>query len=71
MVVSYLLSFIGAAVAAGSKNMYMLIGGQAIIGVGFSSVALVYTVPSEVLPRRWRPSMFAFSNFSALKLRSP
>ena len=60
MVVSYLLSFLGAGIAAGSNNIYMLIAGQAVIGVGFSSVALVYTVPSEILPRRWRPSKFAF-----------
>lgn len=60
MVVSYILSFAGCGIAAGAKNMYMLIGGQAVIGVGFSSVALVYTVPSEILPRKWRPSKSPF-----------
>ena len=71
MVVSYILSFIGAGIAAGSKNMYMFIGGQAVIGVGFSSVPLVYTVPSEILPRRWPPSKFAYSSFHRPILRNP
>jgi len=35
MVASYILSFIGCGIAAGARSMYMLIGGQAVIGVGF------------------------------------
>jgi len=48
-------SFIGAAIAPGSKDIYRLIAAQTIIGVGFAAVPLAYAVPSEILPRRWRP----------------
>lgn len=50
------VSFIGAAIAPGSANLYRLIVAQILIGVGFASVPLAYSVPSEILPRKWRPS---------------
>ena len=49
------VSFVGAAVAAGSKEVSRLIVGQTLIGVGFAAVPLAYAVPSEILPRKWRP----------------
>jgi MFS family permease len=51
-----ILSFIGAAIAPGSANIYRLIGAQILIGFGFATVPLAYVVPSEILPRKWRPS---------------
>lgn len=51
-----LISFIGAAIAPGSQNIYRLIVAQVLIGFGFASVPLAYCVPSEILPRKWRPS---------------
>ena len=56
LVGSSAISFIGAAIAPGSKDIYRLIGATILIGVGFSSVGLACTVPSEILPRKWRPS---------------
>ncbi|KEF52549.1 uncharacterized protein A1O9_11391 [Exophiala aquamarina CBS 119918] len=59
------ISFIGAAIAPGSKDIYRLIVAQTIIGVGFAAVPLAYAVPSEILPRRWRPFAQAGINVSA------
>ncbi|GJN83977.1 hypothetical protein PLIIFM63780_007528 [Purpureocillium lilacinum] len=50
------ISFVGCAIAPGSKDIYRLIAAQTLIGFGFASVPLAYCVPSEILPRRWRPS---------------
>lgn len=58
LVVSSLISFIGAAIAPGSQSIYRLIVAQTLIGFGFAAVPLAYCVPSEILPRRWRPSKF-------------
>jgi MFS family permease len=55
-----MLSFIGAAIAPGSTNIYRLIGAQILIGFGFATVPLAYVVPSEILPRKWRPSKLSF-----------
>ena len=61
LVGSSLISLVGAAIAPGSKDIYRLIAAQTLIGVGFASVPLAYAVPSEILPRKWRPSKwFAF-----------
>lgn len=53
---SSVVSMIGAAIAPGSKDIYRLIVATVLIGVGFSSVGLAFAVPSEILPRKWRPS---------------
>jgi MFS family permease len=49
------VSFVGACIAPGSSSIYRLIVANILIGVGFASVPLAYAVPSEILPRRWRP----------------
>ena len=53
---SVAMAFVGAAIAPGSSSLSRLIGAQIMIGIGESSLALGYTIPSEVLPRKWRPS---------------
>ena len=58
------ISFIGAAIAPGSGSIYRLIVAQILIGFGFASVPLAYCVPSEILPRKWRPSESATQKFS-------
>lgn len=58
MVGACVLSFVGAAIAPGSKDIYRLIAAQVLIGFGFATVPLAYCVPSEILPRRWRPREF-------------
>jgi MFS family permease len=49
------VSFVGACIAPGSTSLYRLVGASVLIGIGFASVPLAYAVPSEILPRRWRP----------------
>jgi MFS family permease len=62
LVGSSVVSFIGSAIAPGSGNIYRLIVAQILIGVGFASVPLGYCVPSEILPRKWRPMAQACIN---------
>lgn len=56
LVTSCVVSFVGAAIAPGAQTLGRLIVAQTLIGVGFAVVPLAYAVPSEILPRRWRPS---------------
>lgn len=56
MIGAITLSFVGAAIAPGSQTIYRLIGAQILISFGFSAAPLGYAIPSEILPRRWRPS---------------
>ncbi|KIV91817.1 hypothetical protein PV10_06314 [Exophiala mesophila] len=49
------LSFVGCAVAPGSNDLYRLIGAQIMIGFGFAAAPLGFAIPSEIVPRRWRP----------------
>lgn len=65
LVGSAIISFIGSAIAPGSTSIYRLIVAQILIGVGFSSVSLAYAVPSEILPRKWRPSKSAILPLTA------
>lgn len=64
LVGSSLISFIGSAIAPGSNDIYRLIAAQTLIGVGFASVPLAYAVPSEILPRKWRPSTLSYTSSS-------
>ena len=61
------ISFVGAAIAPGSSNIYRLIVAQILIGFGFATVPLAYCVPSEILPRKWRPSEFIIRESSGHK----
>ena len=56
LVVPCVISFIGTAIAPGSGNIYRLIVAQILQGFGFAVVPLAYCVPSEICPRKWRPS---------------
>jgi hypothetical protein len=49
------VAFIGAAIAPGSQDIYRLIAAQTLIGVGLVSAPIGYSVPSEIMPRKWRP----------------
>ena len=50
-----LVSFIGSAIAPGATSLGRLIAAQVLIGVGFAAAPLAYAIPSEILPRKWRP----------------
>ncbi|OAQ78164.1 siderophore iron transporter [Purpureocillium lilacinum] len=65
MVVCCVISFIGSAIAPGSQSIYRLIVAQILIGFGFSSTALAYCVPSEILPKKWRPMVQSIINIAA------
>ncbi|KAJ6442541.1 siderophore iron transporter [Purpureocillium lavendulum] len=65
MVVCCVISFIGSAIAPGSESIYRLIVAQILIGFGFSSTALAYCVPSEILPKKWRPVVQSIINIAA------
>ncbi|RMY22968.1 hypothetical protein D0867_02359 [Hortaea werneckii] len=59
-----LLSFIGAAIAPNAIHIGRVVAAQVLIGFGFASVPLAYCVPSEILPRRWRPFVQAGVNLA-------
>lgn len=56
LVVTTILPCIGAAIIPGANSIERVIAGQVLIGFGLSSVPLAYAVPSEILPKKWRPS---------------
>ena len=63
------ISFIGAAIAPGSESIYRLIVAQILIGFGFATTPLAYCVPSEILPRKWRPSKSTHKGVLAFEAR--
>lgn len=62
LVATCTVSFVGAAIAPGSNSMARLITAQTLIGFGFAAVPLAYAVPSEILPRKWRPGELQLHN---------
>jgi MFS family permease len=56
LLVACVFAFVGAAIAPGSRSIARLISAQILIGAGFASAGISYSIPSEILPRRWRPS---------------
>ncbi|BEI84606.1 hypothetical protein CcaverHIS002_0500070 [Cutaneotrichosporon cavernicola] len=65
LVGSCAIAFVGAAIAPGSKDIYRVVAAQVLIGFGFAAVPLAYAIPSEILPRRWRPAALAIMNVAA------
>lgn len=49
-----LIAFVGAIVSATSDSMSTLIGGGILIGVTLSTISIVQTIPSEILPLKYR-----------------
>lgn len=49
-----LVAFAGAVISARAKSMDMLIGGGILIGTNLSTVAIVHSIPSEILPLKYR-----------------
>ncbi|KAJ5643139.1 uncharacterized protein N7484_005646 [Penicillium longicatenatum] len=60
-----IVSFIGCAIAPGSSSIYRVIAAQILIGFGFATVPLAYCIPSEIVPRKWRPMVQAVMNIAA------
>ncbi|KAF2165538.1 hypothetical protein M409DRAFT_67325 [Zasmidium cellare ATCC 36951] len=59
------LSFIGCAIAPGAQEIGRLIAAQTLIGFGFACAPLAYSVPAEILPRRWRSIVQGVVNIAA------
>ncbi|RSH79191.1 uncharacterized protein EHS24_001230 [Apiotrichum porosum] len=62
LIVSCLFSLVGAAIAPGAKDIYRLIVSQILIGIGFAAAPLAFAIPSEILPRKWRPLAQSLAN---------
>ena len=56
---------IGAIVTARATNMNMAIAGQVIAGISYGAQPLNHAIPSEVLPRKYRPYAQAIVNVAA------
>ncbi len=63
LIVSCAIAFIGSGIAPGSGSIYRLIAAQTLIGVGFAAIPITFSIPSEILPRKWRPSKFSNDAF--------
>ena len=59
------IAFVGAAIAPGSASIFRLIGASVMVGCGLGAGTLGYAVPSEIVPRRWRPLFQALINVAA------
>lgn len=51
-----IIGVIGAAIAPGSSSIYRVIAAQTLLGFALVSYPLTNCIPSEILPRKWRPS---------------
>ncbi|OJD29210.1 mfs general substrate transporter [Diplodia corticola] len=49
-----LIAFVGAVICAKATSMNMLIGGSILVGVTLSTIAIVQSIPSEILPLKYR-----------------
>ncbi|KAF7561383.1 hypothetical protein G7046_g2767 [Stylonectria norvegica] len=54
LAVSSLFGAVGCIIAARGTTFAMIIAGLVITGIEFGVLPLLHTVPSEILPRRWR-----------------
>lgn len=61
LVICTTIAFVGAAIAPGSKSIARLLVAQILIGFGLAQIPLTFAVPSEILPRKWRPSKLCTS----------
>ncbi|KAF2008792.1 putative siderophore iron transporter [Aaosphaeria arxii CBS 175.79] len=59
------MGVIGCAIVPGSKDIYRVIAGQTIVGFGYATTPLLYAIPSEILPKKWRPIAQAIVNVAA------
>ena len=57
-----LIGVVGAAIAPGATSINRVIAAQVLLGFALVSVPLTGCIPSEILPRKWRPGA---SNFRA------
>lgn len=49
-----LIAFAGSIICAKATSMNMLIGGGILIGVTLATISIVQSIPSEILPLKYR-----------------
>lgn len=57
--------FVGSIVVSRAESMGVAIAGQVIVGLSFGVQPLSHAVPSEVVPRKWRPYAQGAVNMAA------
>lgn len=60
LVVLTVVSFVGAAIAPGATSVAQVIAAQFLMGFGFASTALAYSVPSEIFITKTMETEYAF-----------
>lgn len=58
-----LIAFTGAVTSARANSMSMLIGGGILNGAALATMAINQAIPSEVLPRKYRPLAHGITYF--------
>lgn len=56
-----IIAMVGSIICAKATNMNMLIGGGILIGVTLATIAIVQSIPSEILPLKYRPLANGFA----------
>jgi MFS family permease len=58
-----LIAFTGAVASARANSMSTLIGGGILTGAALATIAINQAIPSEVLPRKYRPLANGIAHF--------
>lgn len=56
-----LIAFVGSIICAKATSMNMVIGGGILIGVTLATISIVQSIPSEILPMKYRPLANGFA----------
>lgn len=59
-----LIACAGSIICAKATSMSMLIGGGILIGTTLATISIVQSIPSEVLPLKYRALANGFSGFA-------
>ncbi|OAL54691.1 putative siderophore iron transporter [Pyrenochaeta sp. DS3sAY3a] len=65
LLVGCAMGIIGCAIVPGSSSIARVIAGQTIKGFGYATTPMLYAIPSEILPNKWRPIAQAIINIAA------
>ncbi|KAH7089425.1 putative siderophore iron transporter [Paraphoma chrysanthemicola] len=65
LLVGCAMGVIGCAIVPGSSSISRVIVGQTVKGFGYATTPLLYAIPSEILPNKWRPMAQAIINIGA------
>ncbi|CAI6328806.1 unnamed protein product [Periconia digitata] len=56
-----LIAFAGSIICAKATSMNMVIGGGILIGITLATISIVQSIPSEILPMKYRPLANGFA----------